>query len=488
MKIQIPDIKKTMYCISDFSLSANKRNLFFVIFVLLVFVALLGLNLNQPLLTDDWEYSFSHRLLDLTQKNIISNERIASIYDIIISQYEHYYTWGGRSVNHSIAQFLLLIGSPFNKILNSLAYVALTFAIYFLVKKKNGAHNLSLYVLINILIFFFQPVLGSTVLWITGSSNYLWGTLIILLFLFPYKSLYDTQAYNKSSVLKVFLMFLGGIIAGWTNENMAAVMIFLLIAFGIYLKIHKRKVPLWFYSGLSGAIIGFCFMISAPGNYARYSIALQEQGIQYEPKLALLFNQFSTAISGIFFHLSGVIIIYFIMLLLYSFFGKKDNKIIVLSFTFSIAALLGVLAMTFSPNFPERAWFGIIIFLIIAIALIYNNLDFRIDFIRQLRLIVISLSLVVLAGYYISGYKDLAKTKKIYDQREQVVLEGKKNGIFDFTFPEGVKSKSRINNVYELSYDADYWTNCYYCRYYGINSVKVVPKEYTILISLYKSD
>jgi len=477
MKLPIPDLKKIRHSISNIELLPKQRNRLLILSALLVFVALLGLNLKQPLLTDDWEYSFSHRLLDLTQKDDISDERITSLYDIVVSQYEHYFIWGGRTVNHCIAQLLLLIGSPLNKILNSLAYLALTFVIYSFARKKGSEHSLSLYILINVLIFFFQPVLGATVLWITGSSNYLWGTLIILLFLLPYKSLYETDTSNKSSVLKILFMFSGGIIAGWTNENMAAVMILLIIALGVYLKKQKKPVPLWFYSGLAGAVIGFFFMILAPGNYARYSIALYEQGIQNDSRLLLLFNQFLTAMSGVFFYLLGILAVYAIVLLLYSFFGKKDKKSLIMSSAFFVAALLGTLAMTFSPSFPERAWFGIIIFLIIAITVVYNRLDFSISFVNQLRFVVMGFSLIALLGYYISGYKDLAKTKRIYDQREQIVLEGKKNGVLDFTFPQAVKSKSRINNVYELSTDAGYWINCYYCRYYGINSIKVVPEE-----------
>lgn len=477
MNISLLNIKKAGNSISGFDLSINQRNKLFVVSVLFVFVALLALNINQPLLTDDWEYSFKHRLIDLSQKETVSDERISSLSDIPASQYEHYFIWGGRSVNHCIAQVLLLVGSPINKVLNSLAYVALTLVIYSLARRKNSAHSLSLYILINILIFFFQPVLGATLLWITGSSNYLWGTLIILLFLLPYKSFYESDSNNKSSLFKTFLMFPAGIIAGWTNENMAAVMILLLIGLALYQRIQKKVVPLWFYSGLLGAVIGFCFMVAAPGNYARYSIAVMEQGMQEGSKLMLLFNQFLTAMSGVFFHLLGIIALYFIVLLLYFFFGKKDSKSLLFSLAFFPAALLATLAMTFSPSFPERAWFGIIIFIIIAIASVYSRLDFSILFIRQLRLIVISFCLIALLGYYVSGYKDLARTKRIYDQREQVVLDGKKNGVFDFTFPEEVKSKSRINNVYELSPDPDYWVNCYYCRYYGISSVRIMPQN-----------
>lgn len=464
--------------ILDYKMDKKKQNILFIAELTITFLMVFALNTAQPLFTDDWEYSFLHRLYDCSNKGIITDERISSITDIFSSQYEHYFTWGGRSVNHFIAQLLLFIGTPYNKILNSLAYVALVYAIYLFSRKRGEELKPSLFLLINILIFFFQPVLGSTILWITGSSNYLWGTLILLLFLLPYKNLYETGTNKKNNAtIKAIYMFPFGVIAGWTNENMAAMMIFTLIVFFIYLKKGKQSIPIWFYSGFLGTVIGFLLMISAPGNFLRYEITLQENGLENLSKIQLLLNQFTVAVSGIFFYLLPIISLYLITFVLYKYYGKHNtHKDAILSLSFFIAALLATLAMTFSPVFPERAWFGIIIFIIMAISRLYNSIDFGTRFIQELKTVILTLAFISMLGYYISGYKDLSKAKKVFDKREQIITEQKSLGKLDFIFEEEIKSKSKINNLYDLTSDPNHWKNCFYARYYGINSVTVINK------------
>lgn len=464
----------------NFEISSKQRKILLLLSFFVTFVALYALNILQPLYTDDWEYSFTFRLYNCAYKGSIPDIHISSIKDIFLSQYEHYFAWGGRCVNHFIAQFLLFIGIPYNKILNSLAYVFFIYLICLFTISKGEKIKLSLYLLVNILIFFFVPVLGSTLLWLTGSANYLWGTLILLMFLLPYKRLYESLSNGenvKLSLFKTFYLFIGGIIAGWTNENMVAASIFMLFVFFLYSRYNKWSLPVWFYTGFTGFVIGFLLMILAPGNYVRYEQTLSEQRAETLPIISVLMNQFVTAVSGIFFYLIPAMTTYFVLLLFLRSWGKKQSHALKLSIVFFATVLVAVLVMTFSPVFPERAWFGIIIFIIITISLIYNELDFNVIFLRNIRSLILVILSVSLIGYYISGYKDLSRASKIYIKREQIIKEQRKNGTMDFVFVHEVKSKSRINNLSDLSNDPAYWANCFYARYYNINTVKIIRPE-----------
>lgn len=456
----------------------NKRVYFLGAFFLILLLAVLALNFQQPLFTDDWEYSFLYRLFGCENKGLVSDERIGSISDIVHSQYAHYFSWGGRSVNHVIAQFLLYVGTPFNKILNALAFVSFVFVLCLFTKKNDAGLKLSMPLLVTLLLFFSVPVLGSTILWITGSANYLWGTLILLLFLLPYKNFYNQIDVSfKCNTLKGIALFVGGIVAGWTNENMVAAAIFMLIGFLIYLKAKKITLPAWFYMGLAGLVIGFSLMIFAPGNYVRYQATLAENGTTDFSEIGLLWSQFIGAASGVFFYLLPLVFLYFLLSIFHLYFGKKDTKSFVISLSFFGMAIVATLVMSFAPAFPERAWFGIITLLILAIAIVYEDLDFSIQSINVVRLYCLLFFSIAMAGYYVSGYKDLSRANNVFEKRAKYIEEQKKSGVKDFVFEREIRSKSRINNLYDLTDDPSFWTNCFYARYYGVNSVIVIPKK-----------
>ena len=55
---------------------------------------------------------------------------VGSIGDIFVSQWRHYFEWGGRTPNHLLAQFLLYIGKPWSAIATGLCFAALVVVIY----------------------------------------------------------------------------------------------------------------------------------------------------------------------------------------------------------------------------------------------------------------------------------------------------------------------------------------------------------------------
>ena len=73
-----------------------KRSLLWILTVSICFSVLLVLNILTPLISDDFAYLFIYG----------ENVRVTSVGDIIQSQINHYYQWGGRSIAHFIAQVL----------------------------------------------------------------------------------------------------------------------------------------------------------------------------------------------------------------------------------------------------------------------------------------------------------------------------------------------------------------------------------------------
>lgn len=99
---------------------------FFV--VAICFTSLMLLNSLTPLISDDITYLFIFGETD----------RITSVYDIIQSQINHYYMWGGRSVVHFVAQLLLMLPPWVADLLNSLMYLIYAFLIYYHIKGRGG--------------------------------------------------------------------------------------------------------------------------------------------------------------------------------------------------------------------------------------------------------------------------------------------------------------------------------------------------------------
>lgn len=84
------------------------------------------------------------------------------------------------------------------------------------------------------LVFLSCPAFGQSFLWSTGAANYLYGILIILCFLIPYRIQIKCKSKRYPMPLEItfaiIYLFLG-IIAGWTNENTSVAMIAMIIGY-----------------------------------------------------------------------------------------------------------------------------------------------------------------------------------------------------------------------------------------------------------------
>lgn len=400
----------------------SNRKLYAILWIgviLVSFAVVLFLNISTPLISDDITYLYIYG----------ETGEITSVSDIIQSQKNHYYLWGGRSVVHFIAQLLLILPFYLADILNATVYILFISLIYWHCKGR-GKASLSLFVLIGLAVWFLQPVFGDTVLWITGSANYLWGTTFVLLFLLPYR-MYNGD--SKSQLITLFYciaIFLWGIIAGWTNENTAGAMVLIALLFFYYYRKQGWSIPLWAISGIVGGLIGFLVMILAPGNFERAgeasSLSLYVFGYR-------LFNYTLT-----FFYYGGVaVLLAAVMLALYNQFYREKHErasVLSLSIIYYIAAIAAVYAMLLSPTFPRRALFGVVTFLIIGAGILYYNLNFKETLVRQLRALVLLIGLISFVFTFYLASKEIMTYQHIVLERESRIEQAKQNGISSCEF------------------------------------------------------
>lgn len=443
------------------SLSLKKtKGIIFVVLLLAITSLTILLNIYYPLYADDWAYLMDHT----------GNHPIKGFSEIIDSQYHHYFTWGGRNIVHIIAQSLLFIGSPWNDLLNSIVYACLILLIYYTANYKKPI-KITLLLWSVIFLWLFIPAYGPTILNITTSSNYLWGTVIILAFLYPY-CLYSQGKVNKDTALRVILFFIGGVIAGWTNENMALAMIFMIVILLFIIKKRDHKISKWSISGLVGGLTGCLIMLLAPGNFVRY--AKEGATISETPQyLQGLYN----IIGGFYDNILILFFIYLFIVSLYLFEKKgnslKKDKQLHLSLIFVVSAMVGMGAMIASPIFPTRAWFGIILFIIIGIAILYANINCTNRIYRFTNIILLITAGLFCSMQYKTYSDDLRQIHNITQERNVYLKEQQQKGNLNIVFDKPIVPKTNFTDISDFSSDSTFWLNQLFSKYHGINSMRV---------------
>ncbi|MBR1805078.1 MAG: hypothetical protein IJ774_01690 [Selenomonadaceae bacterium] len=322
------------------------------------------MNLLSPFFGDDYAYAF---IWDGAQNGNFQNNlvgqlhRVESIGDILYSQWQHYLTWGGRTVAHCFVQFFCMVGKVFFDVANGLMYAALALLIYYFgtgsIKNLRGSMLLWIFVAL----WFCLPEFFQTSLWMTGACNYLWMTVLQLAFLIPFVQKFRQHDFwIGSSPVKIVAMFLFGVVAGWSNESGGA-MIIMLTFFALIYFWRTRQLERWMIAGFVGLFVGYALLMLAPGNFQRYVVDEDPEGIPYLSAQMFIDNFFDggreTLINDV--PLFAVIALYFLR-------GKKSVEATQLILAFSAAAIMLPCMLMFSPEFPARAAFASPVFALIA--------------------------------------------------------------------------------------------------------------------------
>lgn len=445
-----------------FEKNMTKRWLFLAI-ILLVFFAIYSLNRLYPMMGEDWDYSF---FWDNEGNKV---RRINNFFDILITQYHHYILWGGRVITHGIVQVLLFMGKQWYDLFNSIAFVLLVYLIYKIINNRNSTNIIAL-LLVVFSLCLCLPDFATNTLWISYSGNYLWGTLIIVAFIYPFYSYYRNPDL-KNNKLKSALMFFGGIFAGWTNENMSIALICFLIMLIFLLKRQKKPIQMFLLFGLLGVFIGCLMLILAPGNYLR----LDESSIN-TPVLGIwevLGKRLFRLYKNWFKYVSALSGIYLIILYIFTKKCEKDDKLRIkqISLLFFIAAYIGLIVMTPLPEFSSRTLFGAVVFLIIAIGILFCNIPYFSLLYKKVCYFTTVILLIVSCFTYGIRYKYIKYLHDVSYNREIFLDQQKSRGIEDIVFSDSIKPK-RGFIIYEFSKSADDWPNTIYAKYYGVRSVQ----------------
>ncbi|MBQ9949039.1 MAG: hypothetical protein IJO91_11700 [Oscillospiraceae bacterium] len=339
--------------------SVQKTNL---ITAVLIYVFVLVLNFRCEYITDDWHFNFIWETFMPTA----DVDPVQNFEDIIVSMNNYYMMSGGRVLCHFLAYVMMCFDKCLFNVINALFFVLLGYLCY--VHTKNGAsENKFRLPLIYLSLLLFLPQFGDTCLWLSGSVNYLWPTVILLACFFAIN-----RYAKEQSIPNMVFLYVSVALSSVTNETTAGmVIIFMLITFGM----EHRKISFGHIPPFILAIAGMLMVILAPGNFNRAN------NIE---KISIfdINNLFST----IYMYLVYVIRHYHYLLVIILFsvcvscFSKKKFSEIVICNKYFITGFLGIIALSLLGFLSERPIFlGMVPIIVGAVSGIMNIIKYYCD-------------------------------------------------------------------------------------------------------------
>ena len=503
---------------------ANRDRKIFIGLVIIFFLAIFIFNLLTPFMSDDFSYS-----------KIVREAN--GFFDLIRQERHHYMTHGGRSVVHFILRCFLSMPRIVFKPANSLVFMLLSLFIYSLVEGKKK-FDWVIFLAIQMGLWFFTVDFRQTVLWETGSCNYLWGSTII----YGYMALvharvkkevggllddgYTRAGSEKSSKenhpkndgtksghtvnesagldwLPCVGFLLLGAAAGWCNENTSGGG-FLYALICIWWVWHRKKkagrkqrISLPLVCGAVGNLFGLMMMVVSPGNRTRSGY---ETEVELHSGLYGLFSRFQKItlhVDRCFFTLLSVFIVLTVMLVLKTLLRRETDlssgkgirretwRQIIRPGVFLFIFFATCYALILTTETQARAFFGAGLFLITGIAQLIRsclNTEMRRQYYNA-RLIIYS-TLAILSLHFVLMYFDhgasLARIYRDCRERENYIAEQKANGVEDVivakVHPDFYNEYSAIEEM-ELSEDPEHWTNAEIEEYFDVESVRAIDYD-----------
>lgn len=179
------------------------------------------MNMYTPICGDDYLYSFY--LTPVAAKSFFEGasigfeQKISSFTDVIFSQYNHYFYVNGRTIPHILEQsFAGLWGENCFNLINVFAFLLLNMLVIWISGKRNLT-KFGYWVAAVFFIWFLLPCPVDLFLLMSGALNYTWSAVLCLAFLLVYTKVRQMEKVNWGVA---FLLFLLGVISGWTHESL----------------------------------------------------------------------------------------------------------------------------------------------------------------------------------------------------------------------------------------------------------------------------
>lgn len=426
----------------------------------IAFLAILLMNFLTPTMSDDYFYGAVAR-------------DAGNLWGILVSEYENYMGHTGRNVAHFILKCFLSGDKWVFNLCNSLNFIGLSLLIYANIEKRKK-YDVTVFVLIQMLLWIFGIRFGETILWETGSCNYLWGTTNILGAVTLVRFALKNGEKLKNPYLWGILLFFAGIIGGWCNENTSGggiLLMFLLIGSAWY---KKQKIRPWVYAGPAGMMIGFIIMFLSPGNWVRASFTEDNYGgiVKY---IARFYKVTLSVEENLF-----ALLLLLLLLVILAKAQKCEWKELESTGIYFVAAIATCYALILVPTPVARAYFGAGIFLTVACVQCFVLITEKEAAIRALKQSFVYGMLLYMGFTYVDSVVNVARICRDYERRDAYIWEQKAAGKTEIVVPliqEGFETKYSFGYDTDFGVDSGYWVNEMAEKYYEVDSIRAVPLD-----------
>lgn len=187
----------------------------------------------------------------------VAHEKIATMGDVLSSQYAHYLTMNGRALLHTAVQaFSSFLRYDVCCVIATLVFIVTLLLGEKVCLKRSTSNGLPAFVCV-VAVFALCSV-PSVIYNMITAINYLWPVTLCLLFLYLLKR--DGSTWTRAALLPVSLM------AGWSHE---AISLPIAVALVVYLISEKDLKP-YQIAGIILFLLGTAVVVLAPGNFTKF--------------------------------------------------------------------------------------------------------------------------------------------------------------------------------------------------------------------------
>ena len=425
-------------------------------FIVVVFIVFSVLNWLTPMVRDEYVYQF----FIIKGCGDISHP-IHTFWEVILAQIDHFLYHNGRIWVMIIYQSILcLAGKWLFNVLNPFFFCIYLFLI---IKYALGRVSLSSMVVTVSLVFVFMAIFQEFFLWMAGSVNYLWSSVLVLWFLLVLER-HEDKPLSWSS----WPLLLLGVMAGWTHEGITIPLsVGLLAAAFIFRSADHRSESLWMkVSFFAGAFVCMLFSLRQEQNWG--SGSLTDKFI------------FKWMIGMQIMHELYLIYLFIILFVILAVFRKVHACQFVRGNFPLLVAMVITLFIVFYAGIPDNVRPAYDLELCSLILILRMLSGFHLE--KRPKRILTSLLMLILAGYTIPVYYYSYVNYQEHCDIESQIKKGEQLVVLDSRkVPKWIeKNVCRTVNFFTGNpyyFDPDGDLCCYIATYYGVDHVSFCPRQ-----------
>lgn len=436
-------------------LAGHTRCKSIVFILLLIAMAILMFRLNRP---TPWVVD------DILKGEGAKN--LHTFHQYLEHMWGFYFSWGGRVWGELFAYLFLSIPKRIFDVINTIGYLVFTLLIYINITGKFKPSP-SLFLLINFLLFASLPAFGQDILWISGTANYMWSSIIPLAYMAFWRRYLDQESSYLNRIPMLFATFLLAVLTGWSNENVSVGLIFLAVSYMILYRDKYKKIPRFSKVGLLGIFIGTLLLWFAPGNFVRFAAEKHSKSI-----ISIMQNVLHNIAALFDFNSTLLLIVLFVGFITLGHSKRKN-----LSLIFMLSGILSAIAMSVVGGIATRTFLGCVVLMTISVGILYDDWDDTVS-IRKCWIALVICLVMGMHAFYSDARTGIIAYANAWNHNQEIIRLEKERGNLD-VFVNPITPQNKFCATYGLDdikpkEDNQHWLNSGVARAFGLHTIQSV--------------